>query len=76
MKKISNFLKNILKQAIRFYQKYVSSNFQRRCKYYPTCSEYAIQSIDKYGIIKGSFLSIWRILRCNPFSNGGVDKVK
>jgi len=43
------------------------------CKYYPTCSEYAKQSIGKHGALKGSFKAVWRILRCNPFSKGGVD---
>ena len=45
------------------------------CKYIPTCSEYAIQAIEKYGVLKGVFLGIWRILRCNPFSKGGYDPV-
>lgn len=47
-----------------------------RCKYIPTCSEYAIQAIEKYGAIRGSFMAIWRILRCNPFSKGGFDPVR
>ena len=47
-----------------------------RCKYIPTCSEYAIQAIEKYGAIRGSVKAIWRILRCNPFSKGGFDPVK
>ena len=46
-----------------------------RCKYYPTCSNYAIESIEKYGSLKGSFLMIKRILKCNPFSKGGIDLV-
>ena len=47
-----------------------------RCKYIPTCSEYAIQAIQKYGAVRGSIKAIWRILRCNPFSKGGVDPVR
>ena len=45
------------------------------CKYIPTCSEYGIEAIEKYGALKGSFLTAWRILRCNPFSKGGYDPV-
>ncbi|HAM88066.1 TPA: membrane protein insertion efficiency factor YidD [Candidatus Falkowbacteria bacterium] len=46
------------------------------CRFYPTCSEYAIQTIEKNGIIKGCISAIWRILRCNPFNKGGIDLVK
>jgi len=45
------------------------------CKFIPTCSEYSIQAIEKFGALKGGLLSIWRILRCNPFSKGGYDPV-
>ena len=63
-------------RMIRFYQRNISSGKPPRCKYLPTCSEYAIDSLRKYGVIKGSLKSIWRILRCNPFSRGGFDPVK
>ena len=53
---------------IKLYQMYISPRFKARCKYYPTCSNYAIQAIDKYGIIKGSIMAVFRIIRCNPFS--------
>ncbi len=61
---------------IEFYQKYISRSLGNRCIYYPSCSEYTKQAVDKYGIIKGNVLGIYRILRCNPFSKGGVDKLK
>lgn len=61
---------------IKFYQKYISRSLGNRCIYYPSCSEYTKQAVDKYGIIKGNILGIYRILRCNPFSKGGVDKLK
>ena len=61
---------------IRFYQKNISKSFGRRCIFYPTCSEYTRQAVDKYGIIKGNMLGIKRILKCNPFSKGGVDYLK
>ena len=61
---------------IRFYQKYISPLKRPTCRFYPTCSSYAIQAYKKYGFFKGSVLSIWRILRCNPFCKGGYDPVK
>lgn len=72
-------MKKILLKCINFYQKNISLWLQSKninCKFYPTCSEYAKQAIDKYGIIKGNILAIYRIIRCNPFSHGGVDKLK
>ena len=63
-------------KLIEFYQKDISPGLGNHCKFYPTCSEYAKQAIDKYGIIKGNILAIYRIIRCNPFSHGGVDKLK
>ena len=72
-------MKKILIKLIEWYQKNLSShlaNLNIRCKYYPTCSEYTKQAIEKYGVFKGSLLGIWRILRCNPFSKGGYDPLK
>lgn len=66
----------ILIFIIKIYQKYISSSLGNRCIYYPTCSEYTKQAVDKYGIIKGSILGIIRILKCNPFAKGGVDYLK
>ena len=60
---------------IRFYQRFISPAFPRRCKYHPTCSDYAVQAIQRYGILKGTALAAWRLLRCNPFSHGGYDPV-
>jgi len=69
-------LKKGIISLIRFYQKYLSPlKWRTHCIYTPTCSEYAVQAISKYGIIKGTLLSVWRILRCNPFSKGGYDPV-
>jgi uncharacterized protein len=61
---------------IRFYQRFISPGLPRRCKYHPTCSAYAVQAIERYGILRGSVLAAWRLLRCNPFSHGGYDPVK
>ncbi|WP_457640656.1 membrane protein insertion efficiency factor YidD [Persephonella sp.] len=63
----------VLIKSIKLYRKLISPLFPNSCRYYPTCSSYAIQSIEKYGVLKGSLKAIWRILRCNPFSKGGVD---
>ena len=64
-------MKKILLGIIRFYQKYLSgAKGYSSCKYYPTCSRYAIEAIEKYGAFKGGLLAAWRILRCNPFSKG------
>lgn len=72
-------MKNIALFFIKIYQKHISPIFAYkgvRCKYYPTCSEYAKQAIEKHGFFYGTFLSIKRFLRCNPFSKGGYDPVK
>lgn len=58
---------------IRGYQKFISPSFAPRCKYYPSCSHYAIDALREYGVVVGLAKSVWRILRCNPFSYGGVD---
>lgn len=58
---------------IDFYKRNISSSLGKRCIYYPSCSEYVRQAVDKYGIIKGNLLGIKRLLKCNPFSHGGVD---
>ena len=60
---------------IRAYSRLISPLFPRRCKYYPTCSEYAQKAIRTHGVIRGGALAAWRIVRCNPFSHGGVDEV-
>ncbi len=68
-------MKKILIGSIRFYQKNISARTAPKCKYYPTCSNYAVEAIQTHGAFKGFFLSVWRILRCNPFSKGGFDPV-
>ncbi len=60
---------------IRFYQRFVSPALPPTCRFYPSCSQYAYEAIRKYGIIKGTRLAVWRILRCNPFGRGGYDPV-
>ena len=60
---------------IRLYQRFISPQMPPRCKYVPTCSEYAIEAFERFGFFKGFGLTSWRILRCNPFSKGGYDPV-
>ncbi len=73
-------MKKVQIKIIEFYQKYISSYvsqmFDIHCKFEPTCSEYTKQAIEKYGVIKGSYKGLKRILRCNPFSKGGYDPLK
>ena len=60
---------------IRLYQLVISPALPARCKYYPTCSQYAVQAVQRFGILRGLVLAGWRLLRCNPFSHGGFDPV-
>ena len=72
-------MKKILIKLINLYQKHISVWIESKnikCKFYPSCSEYTKQAIEKYGAIKGSILGIKRILKCNPFSKGGYDPLK
>ena len=68
-------MKNFLIFGIRFYQKYISPMKRKKCPYIPTCSQYGLEAVEKYGAFKGGILAFWRILRCNPFSKGGYDPV-
>ena len=60
---------------IKFYQKYISCLKMTKCPYIPSCSQYGLEAVEKYGALKGSLLAVWRIIRCNPFSKGGYDPV-
>jgi len=67
--------RKILLTFIVFYQKWISPGLAPRCKYYPTCSAYTYEAIQKHGAIKGMALGAYRIIRCNPFFKGGYDPV-
>jgi uncharacterized protein len=58
---------------VRLYQRAISPALPRRCKYHPSCSEYAAQAVKRFGLLRGAVLAAWRLLRCNPWSHGGVD---
>lgn len=68
-------MKFIIMALIRFYKKCISPLFPARCKYHPTCSSYALKAVERFGAFKGSLLAVWRLLRCNPWSMGGIDYV-
>ena len=69
-------LRSVAIAPIRVYQRLISPALPARCKYHPTCSEYAVQAIRGYGLLRGSALAAWRLLRCNPLSHGGYDPVE
>lgn len=69
-------IKKLMIILIKFYRKNISPMTAPKCKYFPTCSQYAIEAIEKHGALRGGIMSCLRILRCNPFSKGGFDPVK
>jgi len=69
-------MKGLFVFLIRGYQKIISPVLPPSCRFYPTCSEFGIEAITKYGVIKGGIKTAWRILRCNPFSKDGNDPVR
>jgi putative membrane protein insertion efficiency factor len=75
-KKIMRAISQLFVILIKFYRKWISPLKKPSCRFYPTCSLYAIQALDKYGPFKGSYLAVRRILKCHPFHPGGYDPVK
>ncbi|HZG50198.1 MAG TPA: membrane protein insertion efficiency factor YidD [Thermoleophilaceae bacterium] len=69
-------LRAVVLAPVRLYQRAVSPGLPARCKYHPSCSEYAVQAVRSYGVVRGAVLAAWRLLRCNPWSHGGVDFVE
>ena len=69
-------MKKVLILIIKGYQKFISPLFPPTCRFYPTCSTYFVQAVEKYGPFKGSLLGIKRILKCHPFHEGGYDPLK
>ena len=80
MKRIAGFVRGLLKKIIilliRGYQIFISPIMHGKCRFYPTCSTYFVQAVEKYGPFKGSLLGIKRILKCHPFHEGGYDPLK
>jgi len=75
MVKLKELPKRFLLWMVRFYRRNISPMHQPCCRFIPTCSQYAMEAIEKYGAIKGGFLALRRILRCNPLCKGGYDPV-
>ena len=69
-------MKQVLIDLVKWYQKYISPLKRPCCRFYPTCSEYAVQALERYGALRGGWMALKRILRCNPFCKGGYDPVK
>ena len=74
MKKIN--IKFVLKKLIRVYQLVVSPYLGNNCRFYPSCSNYAIEAIEKFGVLKGVKMAFFRILKCNPWGGSGIDMVE
>jgi putative membrane protein insertion efficiency factor len=69
-------LRELFVAPIRLYHRFVSPGLAPRCKYHPSCAQYAVDAVRQYGILRGVVLAGWRLLRCNPWSHGGVDFVQ
>ena len=63
-------------RPVKMYRRFVSPMLPPSCRYWPSCSEYMLQAIQKHGVLKGGLLGAWRIIRCNPWSKGGIDPVR
>ena len=68
-------MRSVALGMIRFYQRFISPGLGSNCRFYPSCSEYTYQAVEKYGVLRGSLMGGWRIMRCNPFNKGGYDPV-
>ncbi|MEA2448846.1 MAG: uncharacterized protein QOG63_778 [Thermoleophilaceae bacterium] len=68
-------IRGVFLAPITLYRRFISPALPARCRYHPSCSSYAAQAIREFGVLRGLVLATWRVLRCNPFSDGGVDHV-
>ncbi len=68
-------MKRVLIAAVRWYQRHISAHTNPTCRFTPTCSQYAIEALERFGAVRGGLLAFWRILRCNPFGGHGYDPV-
>jgi putative membrane protein insertion efficiency factor len=75
IRKISVFFENVFLLPVYFYRRFISPLKPPCCRFRPSCSKYCVEAIKEWGIIIGSVLTVWRLLRCNPFSKGGYDPV-
>lgn len=75
MKRAIYYLRELFVLPIRAYRRFISPHTAPKCKFYPTCSAYALEAIRRHGLIYGGALAVWRVLRCHPWSKGGIDYV-
>ena len=68
-------LRELILAPLHLYRRVISPALPQRCRYYPSCSAYAVEAVREYGVVRGSILAAWRVLRCNPLSHGGIDHV-
>jgi putative membrane protein insertion efficiency factor len=76
MRGIPRFLAAVWLAPVRIYQRFISPALPARCKYHPSCSRYAIDAVRELGVVRGSIVAAWRLARCNPWSNGGIDPIE
>jgi putative membrane protein insertion efficiency factor len=75
MLRVNRISQNVILALLRAYRWAVSPMLPPACRYVPTCSEYAMEAVERYGALRGSAMAVWRVLRCHPFTRGGVDPV-
>ena len=75
MKRSARAIRELLLLPVHFYRRVITPALPQRCKYYPTCSAYAVQSVRELGVVRGVIVAAWRLARCNPWSHGGVDEL-
>ena len=69
-------MKSLALKLLRGYKRLISPMMPAACRYVPTCSEYAVEAVERFGFVRGGAMTLWRVLRCNPFTRGGVDPVE
>ena len=75
MNNMRQFAKQLVLELLRAYKWAISPMFPPSCRYVPTCSEYAMEAVERYGVMRGAWMASWRLLRCHPFRKGGYDPV-
>ena len=73
--RLAHVIREVFLLPLHAYRAVISPNLGPRCKYYPSCSTYGVQAVRELGVVRGSIVAAWRVLRCNPFSHGGVDEL-
>jgi len=68
-------MKVVLLALLRFYRLAISPSLGQQCRFYPSCSAYAVEAVAAHGVLRGARMAVWRLLRCNPWSKGGIDTV-